>query len=44
MKSKDYKQTLRNLHGFTVHQLFQMFYCPKNALKYIKIIKLLKTN
>ena len=36
--------TVGNLHGYTVHQWYKMLYCPTNALKNIKIIKLLKTN
>jgi len=27
---------LADLHGYTVHQLYQLLYCPTNALKYIK--------
>ena len=32
----------KNLHGYTLHQRQQMFYCPTDALEYIKPLKCYK--
>ena len=32
-----------NLHGYTMHQQYQMLYCPTDALNYINC-RLLKTH